>query len=418
MVGGLVAALGLLVSGAAAFAQEPPPLEVGRLFEGTLSNEGDVVAVPLPLAPGQSIQLDAIPGAGLPEGLDLVLTLYAPDGTNLAVDDDSGGSGSPRLVVQSEAGGLHRIEVSATDGTGPFTLMARESRYRPPQVTALDLADGRAETDIDFADPDEALYRFDGRSGDIYIVSLTALDAEDEESAADPYLEVFEGEPTTGTLLTYADDTAGSLNSRALADLLYDGLYTIRATSLSSTGKGRLVVERLVARPAPLTNLSLDGEAKVTFGAESPVILDTSSLRLAPYALFRLDALLRPDELIAAGDTLIVRATTQTLAPVLEVGFAAPTGFLPLFRSENSTDTDGANVAVLRLDPAPYASSKGGGDGGDWWDRLRVRLAVPVGSEGEVTVSAARVQRLTTIFQRLLQRARERIARETDSPIP
>ena len=99
---------------------------------------------------------------------------------------------------------------------------------------------------------------------------------------------------------------------------------------------------------------------------------------MVPYALYRLPATPAPRAM--GGETIVILASSDGLDPYLEVGVDTPLGFATILSND---DADGLN-AVLRLDPAKV------GNDADLWNRLRIRVSAPVGSTGEVHVSAER----------------------------
>jgi hypothetical protein len=78
---------------------------------------------------------------------------------------------------------------------------------------------------------------------------------------------------------------------------------------------------------------------------------------------------------------VVIRATSDGLDPYLEVGLDTPLGFAAVLSND---DAEGLN-SMLTLDPAKF-----GGDAAAMWSQLRVRVSAPVGSTGDVQVSAER----------------------------
>ena len=367
-----------LVASAPAFAQ-PRELQAGGVVDGNVSEAGSPVTVSLRAAPGQTIQLDAIPAPQSPDGLDLLMKVYDAAGESVGEDDDGGGALNPRVTVVSESGGLYRVEVDAIGSGGPFTLLARETVYVPEVTTPLALTGGKAERSVAFPADDDALFTFAGRKGEVYSITLTATDAE-AEGAADPMLELFPGDGTAQTSLFSDDDSGGALNSRIVAELPEDGTYTVRVASLSSMGNAQLAVAKLTLRPAPVGNLAYGTPATVRFTADSPFVVGESARPLVPYALYRLPASPAPRAL--AGETVVIRATSEELDPYLEVGLDTPLGFATVLSND---DADGLG-SRLALDPAKF----GAGDAADWWSKLRIRVSAPAGSTGEIQVTVER----------------------------
>ena len=367
-----------LVAAAPAFAQGQQ-LAAGGVLEGEVPGSGSPVSFTLRAAPGQTLQLDAIPAPRSPVGLDLLIKVYDAGETVVAQDDDGGGGLNPRVTLTSEAGGLYRVEVDVLGEGGAFTLLARESVVVPEVITALTLSGSKAERAVTFPADDDALFTFPGRRGDVWSITLVADDAGGDQ-AADPMLELFSGEGTgTGSLYT-DDDSGGGLNSRIVAELPEDGTYTVRVSSLSSNGSARLAVAKVTLQPAPVGSLAYGTPATVTFSPDSPFVVGESARRMVPYALYRLPASPAPRAL--SGEAIVIRAVSEGLDPYLEVGFDTPLGFAAILSND---DADGLNARVT-VDPAKFAN----GESADWWSKLRIRVSAPVGSAGDVQLSAER----------------------------
>jgi hypothetical protein len=370
---------------ALALAAASPALAQGRqlvaggVVEGEVAGSGSSASFPLRAAPGQTLQLDAIPAPGSPDGLDLLMKVYDPAGELVGEDDDGGGALNPRVTLTSEAGGLYRVEVDVLGEGGAFTLLARESVVVPQVTTALTLTGGRAERAVAFPGDDESLFTFEGRRGEAYSITFVA-DEPDGDDAADPMLELFPGEGTAAASLGSDDDSGGGLNSRIVTELPEDGTYTVRVSSLSSKGTARLAVAKMTLRPAPVGNLAYGTPVIVSFGENSPFVVGDSTRRLVPYALFRLPASPAPVAMAGRNQTIVIRATSEGLDPYLEVGLDTPLGFATVLSNDDADNLD----ARLVLDPAKF----GTGEAADWWRKLRIRVSAPVGSAGDVELTA------------------------------
>ena len=373
----------LALAGAVPVLGQGNALEAGAFVGGEVTGSDSPASLSLRVRPGQSVQLDALPAPRGPEGLDLLIKVYGPDGNLVAEDDDGGGSLNPRVTVTSETGGLYRVEVGVIADGGPFTLLARETVFVPEVVTELALSGGSAERSVAFPADDKALFAFSGRGGEIYAINLVSADSGGEgEESTDPMLEVFRGSGTAGESLYQDDDGGGQLNARVVAELPADGTYTVRVSSLSSTGHARLSVAKMTLHPASVGNLDYGTPATVGFDANTPFVVDSSERRLAPYALFRLPASPTPASIAGRNEVIVLSADSEGLDPWLEVGVETPFGFVPVLSND---DTEGLN-ARLELDPAVFE----GADAAEWWDRLRIRVTAPPNSTGEIRVSAER----------------------------
>ena len=370
------AGFALAFSAAPAFAQGQ--LAVGGFVEGEVAAADSPASFSLSATPGQTLQLDAIPAPRSADGLDLLIKVYDAGGSVVAEDDDGGGALNPRVTLVSEAGGTYRVEVGVVGEGGAFTLLARETVIEPEVTTGLTLSNGKAERAIVFPADDDALYTFSGRRGEAWSIALVASSS-DDENPADPMLELFPGEGTANASLFTDDDSGGGLNSRIVAELPADGVYTVRVSNLSSSGHAQLTVSKMTLRPATVSNLAYGTPVTATFDQESPFVTGDTARRLVPYALYRLPT--SPAPRAMAGETIVIRATSDGLDPYLEVGLDTPLGFATVLSND---DADGLN-ARLTLDPAKFA-----GAGADWWDKLRIRLSAPAGSTGEVQLTAER----------------------------
>lgn len=376
---GALAPVLALALAAPGLAQDEQQLVAGGVVEGEVAGSGSPASFPLRTVPGQTLQLDAIPAPGAPDGIDLLMKVYDTDGELVGEDDDGGGALNPRVTVTSESGGIYRVEVDVLGEGGAFTLLARESEVVPEVTTALALSGGKAERAVAFPADQESLFTFSGRAGEVYSVTLVAEDP-DGEDAADPMLELFSGEGTSGASLLSDDDSGGGLNSRLVAELPEDGTYTIRVSSLSSNGAARLAVAKMTLQPAAVGNLAYGTPATIAFDGDSPFVIGDSARRLVPYALYRLPASPGPGAMAGRDQTIVIRATSEGLDPYLEVGLDTPLGFATVLSND---DADGLNARLV-LDPATFA----GGEAAEWWGKLRIRVSAPAGSTGDVELTA------------------------------
>jgi hypothetical protein len=371
LAGAAALAAGTMGAAGAAQGQE---LRAGAMVEGTVESADAPASIPLRVAPGQAVQLDALPGAAAASGLDLLFKVYGPDGELVGEDDDGSGSLNPRYSLYSPAGGLYKVDVGALGSGGPFTLLARESTFRPQVPKPLDFSGGSAERAVTFPADDKAIYAFTARRGEILSVTVTA----DEGTDVDPLVELFKGGAASGTALAQDDDSGGGLNARLVAPIPEDGTYTVRVSTVSGTGGATLALARMTARTATLGTLALGQAATVGLNPDSPFIIEGAEHRLWPYALYRLPAGMTAASL--AGKTLELAADSEALDPWLEVGFETPFGFTPVLSND---DAEGTN-SRLTLDPAAFS----GADAARWWDLLRIRVLAPPGTAGEVELTA------------------------------
>jgi hypothetical protein len=187
------------------------------LFEG---EAGDVVTISM-------IALD--------EDLDPYLELFAPNGEQVATDDDSGG------------GSNAAIREFALSHTGTYRVVARgySDVHTGEYELTLEVAQLEAEGDLI---PGQAVvatlepgsrqhWLFEGESGDIVTISMIALDDD-----LDAYLELFAPD---GEQVATDDDSGGGFNAAILEfELPLTGTYRVVARSYSeySTGKYELTL--------------------------------------------------------------------------------------------------------------------------------------------------------------------------------
>ncbi len=371
-----------LVLAAASPAAAQETLEAGGIVSGEVARAGEPVTISLRTNPGQTVQLDAIPAPRAPDGLDLVMSVYDADGELVGEDDDSGGALNPRITVNSETGGLYRVEVDALGTGGEFSVLARESVFVPEVTTPLTLSNGRAEQRVAFPDDADALFTFTAQRGEFYSITLVADESDEEDGRADPVLELFQGEGTSQSSLASDDDGGGALNSRIVTELPADGVYTVRVSSLSGSGGARLSVAKITPRSAPVANLAYGRAATIGFSAESPLLIGDTMRPLAPYAMFRLPGSPTPSALAGRGEKIVITAKSGEIDPWLELGIDTPLGFAVLLSNDDYEDLD----SRLEFDPADFD----GADAAEWWSKLRIRVTAPTGSMGEIEVAAER----------------------------
>ena len=372
--------IALALAGATPALAQGRQLVAGGVVEGEVAGSGSPASIALRAAAGQTLQIDAIPAPGAPDGLDLLLKVYDADNELVGEDDDGGGALNPRVTLTSASGGLYRVEVDVLGEGGEFTLLARESVVEPEVLTALTLAGGRAERTVTFPADNEALFTFTGRAGEAWSITLAAAESDSEDDGADPMLELFHGEGSASPSLGSDDDSGGGLNSRIVTELPEDGTYTVKVSSLSSKGSAQLTVAKMTLRPAPVGNLAYGTASTVSFTPDSPFVVGESARRLVPYAMFSLPASPAPGAMAGRGQTIVIRATSEGLDPYLEVGLDTPLGFATVLSNDDADNLD----ARLVLDPAKF----GAGEAAEWWSKLRIRVSAPVGSTGDVELTA------------------------------
>lgn len=161
---------------------------------------------------GEEIVLTAISTSEL----DPRLTLYAPDGSVVAENDDATGLPSAfdsRISTSLPADGEYRIEVSAFSGSGSFEL-------------TLDFPAVLSATDTLSASIPEIVYDYPGVAGQVIVINMRALD-----DAIDPLVYLLDPDGNE----IGRDDDGGDVgfDSRLEITLPVDGTYTIVASTFS-----------------------------------------------------------------------------------------------------------------------------------------------------------------------------------------
>ncbi|MDR3182485.1 MAG: PPC domain-containing protein [Planctomycetaceae bacterium] len=211
---------------------EPQTLPV--VFNGRI-RRGDVDMFPFAAKKGQQLDFtvnartlipylaDAVPGWFQP-----AITLFAPDGEQLAASDSFGFDPDPVLTYKIQRDGIYRIAVndsifrgrddfvyrlSVTESIdkadifplrgktawGTLKSVTEEEVWEQKTVTLPLIIDGRIESEDE---TDE--YRFDGKEGDTVVVDVAALAL---NSPVDTAVELLDD---TGKIIAENDDRAGS----------------------------------------------------------------------------------------------------------------------------------------------------------------------------------------------------------------
>lgn len=254
-----VSAIALLLVTAAAFAQQPvtspiyylstaPRLEVGIPVTGVLTESSgrnfkdgtylDVLT--LRGTAGDTIDLFASSGA-----FDTYLSLFAPDGSLVASNDDDpfgGTTDSALRAVRLPATGTYVVVVSGfgTWDVGPYTVELRSAGAQRADTVLVDVPSITSAR----LTGDAAGARFAVELGETMVLALAA-----RSSAFDTTLELFDA---FGYSLAYNDDAPGDTytTDSALVALLPAGSYQIvvQPYFMDDVGDGafELEVQRLV----------------------------------------------------------------------------------------------------------------------------------------------------------------------------
>jgi hypothetical protein len=199
-------------------APAPPPpapsgssMDMGEGVTGEITSDALVQEFFFDGLAGEEIVLTM---TALDDSLDPVLTLFGPDGVELARNDDDfdlPNSTDARIILQLPADGEYRVEASSfADTTGRFQLTLEF-----PAVLS-DVATLSAEIP-------EILYDYDGAAGETIVINMRGLD-----DTVDPLVIVRD---PAGNEIGRDDDGGGFPNARLQLTLPADGTYEIVATS-------------------------------------------------------------------------------------------------------------------------------------------------------------------------------------------
>jgi hypothetical protein len=173
--------------------------------------------------------------------VDMALTLYAPDGRELAANDDQRGldlynaldAQIPAFTLPED--GDYRIVVSPIGGNGTYTLGASPER---PFTLADDGGTTRLTGALQDVFPAQR-WAFDGRAGQTLTVTMIA-----QSGTLDPVLELFTSDSRR---LAYNDDAGEDLTLGNNAQLFRiqlprDGQYVLKAGRWEGVGRYEIVI--------------------------------------------------------------------------------------------------------------------------------------------------------------------------------
>ncbi len=218
----------------------PPPAQPGEaeVFTGTLAPDMPIAEFTISGTAGERLTLRLESMA-----FDPYLLLFAPDGAELARDDDGGGSLNAQISdVELPADGDYVVRVTSaryaiTGGLGAsgdfvLTITRTAASEQPPTETpeavavpgGSTIAYGDQISGSLTEDTPEVRYTFAGAAGDVVTVSVTS-------DNYDPYVVLLAPD---GEELAADDDSGGGLNARIAGySLAADGDYTLVVTSFT-----------------------------------------------------------------------------------------------------------------------------------------------------------------------------------------
>jgi hypothetical protein len=175
-------------------------------------------------------------------GLDPVLELVAPDGSQVAMDDNGGG-GTASLIASARApvSGRYQLRVVAANASsdGKYTLVWRYINLAPTPTPLPGTVLLLSYKDI-VPDNTYQYYAFYGQAGTQVHIQAIAQPG----SSLDPVAALLDAD---GNLIAEGDDSQGDLNPRFTATLPTDGSYRVRVNGYLSSGPFELTVEQLYA---------------------------------------------------------------------------------------------------------------------------------------------------------------------------
>ena len=204
----------------------------GEPGTGELREEGEIQRWSLDGAAGQVIRV-----AVSSEAFDRVVDLLAPDGGELARDDDGGTGTDSRLEATLPADGRYGVRVTTDTGSGPYQVAVREVA-----VTQLAL-DGEPVSGELRDDGERQRWSLDGAAGQVVRVAASS-------DAFDTIVHLLS---PAGEELARNDDGGGGTNSQLESMLPVAGRYQVRVSAYDRAGLGAYQV---VARTVPVTQVS------------------------------------------------------------------------------------------------------------------------------------------------------------------
>jgi C-terminal processing protease CtpA/Prc len=217
-----------------AFAQEKPqPLESGKPIERELAG-GQTHTYTLNLTANQIVRV-----AAEQKGVDLVLSVFAPDGSKLFdVDSPNGASGEEPATIAARQGGAYRVEVRSLDkaaATGRYTIrldkFLTEAEYLTERLAGLGRLWGAAK----YFHPFLAYKEVDWDGALIKAIPMVkaARTPNEYRAAVNAMLQVLNDSATTAELATL--ESRGSASAAAAAQepsyfRMVDGYVIVSAT--------------------------------------------------------------------------------------------------------------------------------------------------------------------------------------------
>lgn len=215
------------------FGDAAAPETVSSSESETLEGEGrldDVVqseSYELELAASQTVTITTLATSG---DLDTMLVLFAPDGDEVASNDDRGdGTLNSQIVYEVTEGGIYVIEVTRYDSSseGDYTITVEFAGGTTPVSSEAVLTDSGTIDD-----------RNETESWDVNLESgtIVVITAEEMAGNLDPTLELYD---PSGDLVASNDDRGdGTLNSEIVFTVVQSGIHTIVVSRYDGSTEG------------------------------------------------------------------------------------------------------------------------------------------------------------------------------------
>ncbi|MGI9018161.1 MAG: DVUA0089 family protein [Euzebya sp.] len=170
------------------------PLQIGRLTSGALTQPRESQYFRFDGVAGESLRIRLDDAFGN-QGLDPIVSLFGPDGTRIAENDDGDDGLNSRLDVTLPESGSYCVQAHGYETSyGDFLL-------------AVDDAPVFIDSGVFSPEFPVAEYTYNGVAGDLLVLELRRADFDQ----TDPILEIYD---SVGNLVAFDDDGGGYPNSR------------------------------------------------------------------------------------------------------------------------------------------------------------------------------------------------------------
>ncbi|MGQ0531617.1 MAG: PPC domain-containing protein [Caulobacteraceae bacterium] len=208
----------------------------GDYREGTLRPAGDRDWYRVDLTEGQGVRI-ALDSAATADALgDPMVVLYAPDGAEVARDDDGGEGLNSWLEYQATTAGPHYVEargfVDEAEGRYTLSLIPGEVGSTPDAAQPLSTA-GDPRTSMIGAEGDADWFVVELIEGRPYRINVESMDP---NPLADPLLTIYDAQ---GNQIAADDDGGRGLNAYLNFASATGGPYFLGVSSFGDSGTGR-----------------------------------------------------------------------------------------------------------------------------------------------------------------------------------